>query len=345
MITFARPINPHGHLRQDNLARHLAKFASHYYDAYLAMPNTQPGILTGAEAVSYRNMLSESCGGKMQIIPTIKIREDTTPKMIREATSLGVHFGKVYPLGRTTHADDGVNKYTNLWSVFEAMEEFGMTALFHPTHPSKTFGNRDAEYAFIGIFGMIREKFPCLRMTWEHLSDHRCIPHLIAMHQSHQNVFVTITAHHMFGNEDLHFGDVSAVCQPPIRTEEDRTGLNRFVMENHSWVMGGLDDAPHPIEKKHVIGCCACGAFTTEAGTLLYATALSRLDLFDDAGGISIFERFVSINAANYFGIPVPTEKVSIEEETWTIPKEYRFGDTVVIPYGAGLHLPFSYVK
>lgn len=218
-----------------------------------------------------------------------------------------------------------------------------MTALFHPTHPTESFEGRDAEFAFLSIFWMIRENFPTLRMTWEHLSDARCIPHLKAMQKIYQKTFVTITAHHLCGNEDKHHGDVSATCQPPIRAERDRTDLIKFVMENHEWVMGGLDDAPHPIEKKHVIGRCACGAYTTESGTLLYATALSEFDLFSKDGGFRTFQSFVSSNAAKYLDVPESKSMLEIVDTQWTIPEKYDFGGIAVIPFWGGKTIPFSY--
>lgn len=337
--------NAHGHLRQLPMLTDLVRIAAMICWSYLAMPNLLPPILRGKQAVRYRRQIKSNVPKKkkLHVIATIKIREDTTPAMIRAAWKAGVRCGKVYPKGRTTHADDGVTNYTKLWPVFREMQKLGMRVLFHPEHPNQVYMDRDAEYAFLEIFRMIHQAFPKLLMSWEHLSDGRCIPHLKEMAKSGK-VIVTITAHHLLGHEGTFYGDPRGTCRPPFRTEADRVALIQLILEGFAWVLCGLDDAPHPKEAKlPPKGRCACGAMTLLHAPLLIVTALREFCNFDDQESLDKLIAFTSGNASRIYNIPVSNCTLVIVDRPTKIPLEQNIGGKTVMPFMAGETLTVGY--
>ncbi len=180
------------------------------------------------------------------------VTEQTTMGEIDQCLEAGIVDAKIYPRFRTTKSENGVACYGKLLPLIKHGGKVGMKFHFHPEHPSPIFSNRDAEFAFLPIARIFLEETDAV-IIWEHGTDARCIPHWKDMARS-RRFFVTLTAHHLATNEDDTFGDVRATCKPPIKTEDDRQGLLQLVAEGYryQWVMAGADDAPHPMENKHV---------------------------------------------------------------------------------------------
>ncbi len=201
------------------------------------------------------------------------------------------------------------------------------------------FANRDAEFTFLPIVQMFMEESDAI-IVWEHGTDARCIPHWKKWAKTGR-FFVTLTAHHLATNEDETFGDVSATCKPPVRTEADRQALIQLVSEDHSWVMAGLDDAFHDKLKKHVdSGRCACGAYTSPFGLALYAHALEHLLV--DKNGIKIFINFTSRNARKLHNLAPSSLRVSLQEKEFKIPLTYPVAEHNAMPFWAGREIKFQ---
>jgi dihydroorotase len=58
--------------------------------------------------------------------------------------------------------------------------------------------------------------------------------------------------------------------------------------------------------------------------------------VFEAANALDKLEAFASINGPTFYGLPVSEEKVTLVKESWTVPAEYQFGDSVVVPLRAG---------
>jgi len=330
-LTIPRINNMHGHLRQGDLLKFLVPFAARQCGYYVPMGNTKPPILTGEAACEYIyqivGAIPEENRAYFQPIPTIKIREDTTPAMIHEAAAFGVRMGKLYPYARTTHADDGIKNYMRLCSVFEAMQEVEMIAAFHPEHPNLIWDDAECEYAFWGIFESIYWLFPGLRMTWEHLSDTRVLPALLDMSD---RVAFTITLHHMLIRDVEVNADSHNKCRPQAKRSIDRAELRRIATSGHPKAVLGLDDAPWDEEHK------ACARSCNGCWTMPDAT--ERLcDLFEEEGvlygkageiipdGLQKLIAFSSRNGARFYGLPELQATISLEkrEEGYTTPEFY----------------------
>lgn len=328
--------NPHSHLREGNVVEPLIERAIEGgVDVLGLMPNTNAGLTSAAGVADYREQLKRLVPSNktMSFISFLMITEATMEKDIDECVAAGIVDGKIYPFMRTTKSENGVRRYGRILPVIKRCAAAGMKIHLHPEHPSMLFGNRDAEFVFLPIARMYLEETNGI-IVWEHGTDARCIPHWKEMATSGR-FFVTLTAHHLATNEDETFGDVRAVCKPPIKTESDRQGLVDLVVENNHWVMAGGDDAFHDESAKHVAtGKCACGAYTAPFLLSLYAHALT--DLLETADGVRAFVNFTSRNARRFHQLPDSSRPIRLAKGPWQVPLFYTIGPQIAVPFWAG---------
>ena len=328
--------NVHTHLREGDVVEPLVqKAVEGGADVLGAMPNTSQGLLNAKEVLEY-NARAQSFvphSRKVKFLPILMVNEATSCNIVSECVDNGIFDCKFYPLDRTTKSHNGVRHYGRLLSIAKHCGRVGMKCHFHPEHPSMDFDNRDAEFAFLPIADMFLNETQAM-VIWEHGTDGRCIPHWQAMAKSGR-FYVTLTAHHLATSEDESFGDVRAVCKPPIKTRMDQKALIRLVEENYEWVMAGPDDAPHDTKAKHVPkGRCACGAYTAPFLMALYAHALDRL--LATSAGVETFVNFTSKNARKLHNLPDASRLVTLAAKPWLIPLSYQIGSWTVEPFWAG---------
>jgi dihydroorotase len=76
---------------------------------------------------------------------------------------------------------------------------------------------------------------------------------------------------------------------------------------------------------------CGCaGIYSAHAGIELYAEA------FAAAGALDRLESFASRHGAQFYGLPVNTDRVTLVEEPWQVPAEIAFGSGKLVPFRAG---------
>ena len=91
----------------------------------------------------------------------------------------------------------------------------------------------------------------------------------------------------------------------------------------------GTDSAPHARHTKE--NDCGCaGIYTAHAGIELYAEA------FVAAGRLDRLEGFASKFGAQFYGLPVNADTITLAEEPWTVPAEIPFGADRLVPLRAG---------
>lgn len=334
-------LNPHSHLREGAVLPPLVALAYEGGARLIGpMPNTHTGLLTGASTIAYVDTCRAAPHGKkIRFIPIVQLTEDTTLKMVDEWVACGVRDAKVYPKARTTGSHLGVTDYYNILPQVRYCGEKGVRVHFHPELPLQHADNRDAEYLFVPVMDMFVRGTNTV-LIWEHGTDARCIPYWKEWAKT-RRFFLTITAHHLVENETTSYGDTSTACKPPPKTFADMHGLLRLVSECHPWVMAGGDDAPHPIEEKHRVGQCACGAYTAPFLLLLYAHALEDF-VRSDRYRVT-FERFVHENARVLYGLSRDHQRVRLDDVPFQIPLEYQAGPWTIRPFWAGRTLNFSF--
>jgi len=298
------------------------------------MPNTKAGLLKAKDVASYnshaRSLVPSNV--EMGFLPYLMINEQTTVDDIKEAMDLGIRDGKIYPLNRTTLSQYGVARYGKLIPVIGYCGEAGFRVHMHPEHPVMDYSHREAELAFLPIMQVLLEETDAI-LFWEHGSTGECIVHWKRMARNFPGRFyLTICAHHLATHEDEVRGDVSATCNPSIKTWASMIALRQLVAEDHEWVLAISDTAYHPIGMKHVFnGRCSCGCLTAPFLMPLFAHALS--DLLKTPPGIAIFGRFTSDNARKAYGLPAATRLIKLAQEEWTIPKTYPVGSEIGLPF------------
>lgn len=345
-ITVRCLLDPHWHGREGEVTGPIIEH-SYWGGARLlgAMPNTEDGNRDAQTVMLYnaRMWTSTPVAKRIHFIDYVQINEHTTQQTIDTCVAAGIREGKVYPKGRTTAAHHGVSDYYLLLPIVAYAGARGMRIHFHPEHPSEQVDSRDAEYLFIPIVDMFMRATNAT-IVWEHGTDARCIPHWVEWAKTGR-FFITFTGHHLLGNESNTYGDTAAACKPPYRTEMDRQGISWLIRRNFAWVMAGTDSAIHPIEAKHRVGQCACGAFTGPFALQLYAHAL--IDLLATPWGIDTFNNFVHENACRFYGLGTgrfPDLKLAVQD--FQIPLTYDVGPWKgVVPFWAGRKLAVTLVS
>lgn len=341
--------NMHTHLREDDdktevVGPLVKKAIEGGADVLAPMPNTKDGLKTAKQVIEYNNRVQNFVppDKKVTILPIILLNEETSIGIIDECIGRGIVDCKVYPLDRTTKSHNGVRHYSRLLSIIKHCGKVGMKCHFHPEHPSMNFDNRDAEFAFLPILDIFLNETDAVIIS-EHGTDGRCIVHWKDMALS-SRFFLTLTAHHLCANEDDVFGDVRAICKPPIKTRADQASLTHLIEEDYDWVMAGLDDAPHDIATKHVHQYrCSCGAYTAPFGLQLYAHAFNHL--LRDAKGVEKFVNFTSRNARKLYNFPPVSRAVKLVRKPFSIPLSYQIGSWTVEPFWAGQEIDWQIVN
>lgn len=342
-LTIRAPDDWHLHLRTGEMLRLVLPFSGGIFRRALVMPNTLPdGILNAAMAEAYKQEIRQAAlaGGMNHFQPlmTIKLVENyTTPDVIREAKSAGVIGAKSYPEGVTTNSFNGVRDFTNMYPVFDAMQEVGMVAEIHGEKPGDDIDCLDRELFFLDTLKTLAEKFPGLKIVMEHITTEAAVRRVLELPA---NVAATITAHHLV----LTINDVvdkkcrpHNFCLPLAKRSSDRAALIQAAISGKGKFFFGSDSAPHVIATKE----CAEGC----AGVFSAPVALPTLaEVFETAKALDKLEAFVSKFGAVFYGLPLNTGTVTLKKQLWHVPKVIGISDalvgsirnTGVVPFRAG---------
>lgn len=127
-----------------------------------------------------------------------------------------------------------------------------------------------------------------------------------------------------------------------ISRYRQRTARDRYVTHDPSPFMplssaacSRLLSAPKPCAGKKESACGCAGVYSAHAALELYA------DVFDRAGALDKLEAFCSLNGANFYGLQPNSHRVTLERAPWQVPDTLPFGDSLVVPFGAGDTLPW----
>jgi dihydroorotase len=234
---------------------------------------------------------------------------------------------KLYPAGVTTNSAAGVTDLGAIEPTLESMQRLGIPLLVH----GETHGfvlDREAE--FLPIYERLARAFPRLTIVMEHITTRQAVELL----ERHDNLFATITLHHLLITlDDVAGGLLSPhlFCKPIAKRPEDRDALLAAVLGAHPKVMFGSDSAPHPRHSKESAGCAA-GVFSAPVALPLLAQQFEQHD------ALANLQAFVSDNARRIYGIAPPRKVVTLERARWRVPE--RYGD--VVPFWAGEELEWQ---
>ena len=268
---------------------------------------------------------------------TLYLTDDTPPEEISRAKLSGrVHAVKLYPAGATTHSDSGVTRLSRCFRTLERMEELGFPLLVHGESTDPSIDVFDREKAFLEeTLGPTLERFRGLKVVLEHITT-RDAAQFVEV--TGANVAATITAHHLLMNRNaLFMGGIRPhhYCLPVLKREEHREALVEAATSGNPKFFLGTDSAPHARPTKET-GCGCAGIYTAHAAIELYAIA------FEEAGALDKLEGFASVFGAQFYGLPLNPDKVTLLREEWRVPETVTFGDDVLVPLRAGETIPWK---
>jgi dihydroorotase len=218
---------------------------------------------------------------------------------------------KLYPRGATTESASGVvlSRIEEVYPIFHLMEDRGIPLLIHgeTVPPDEDRMSKDErlasqfgrEAAFVTEYLIpLARKFPKLKIVLEHISSRTGIEFVTGTEPEAQNVYGTLTAHHLtYTWDDVYHRASNTLnphrfCYPVIKTADDRAALREH-MESPK-VGLGTDSAPHWADLKEEDDLNnripRGGCFTAPDALALYAEA------FWQAGKPAALNDFAAVN-------------------------------------------------
>jgi dihydroorotase len=332
-LTLTRPDDWHVHLRDGAAMRDAVRHTAKSFARAIVMPNLKPPVTTVEAAGEYRARILEALGPRAAFEPlmTLYLTDRTSQEDIRRAAGSGfVRAVKYYPAGATTNSDSGVTALERAFAALEAMQKHDLPLLVHgeSTQPGVDVFDRERAFVESSLETIVRT-FPALRVVLEHATTREAVEFVSA---SGPKIAATLTAHHLLYNRNSIFeGGIRPhyYCLPVLKREEHRRALLAAAAGDTGRFFLGTDSAPHPRGlKEHACGCA--GIFTAHAAIELYAEA------FEAAGALERLEAFASFNGADFYGLPRNRDTITLVKEAWTVPGEYPFGESTVVPLRAG---------
>ena len=259
------------------------------------------------------------------------LTQATTPADVRAAAAAGfVHGYKLYPAGATTNSDAGVTDVGALAPTLAAMADAGVPLMVHGEVTAGDVDPFDREAAFVArVLAPLVAAHPSLKVVMEHVTTQEGVDFVLG---ARAGVAATVTPQHMTLNRAALFAGglrPHAYCLPILKRERHRAAVAAAATGGSGRFFLGTDSAPHPRAAKE----CACGCaglFSAPVALPLYAAA------FEAAGKLDALEGFASRDGARFYGLPPPSDTVTLVRDDWTVPAEYEFGEGTVVPMAAG---------
>ena len=340
-LTLKRPDDFHLHLRDGAALASVIGDTARRFARAIVMPNLQPPVRTTHQALDYRERILGALpeGASFEPLMTLYLTDDTPPEEIARARLSGRVFGvKLYPAGATTHSEAGVTRLSRCFHVLERMEELGMPLLVHGESTEPEIDVFDREKAFIDdILAPTLARFSRLKVVLEHITTRDAVQYVEV---TGENVAATITAHHLLMNRNaLFMGGFRPhhYCLPVLKREEHREALVEAAVSGNPKFFLGTDSAPHARTAKEATCGCA-GIYTAHAGIELYAIA------FEEVGALDKLEGFASRFGAQFYGLPLNEDTITLVREDWRVPERIEFGGADLVPLRGGETLPWKLV-
>jgi len=338
-LTLRRPDDWHLHLRDGAALASVVADSARRFARAIVMPNLKPAVRTTAQALDYRSRIlgALSEGSSFEPLMTLYLTDDTPPEEIARAKLSGRVFGvKLYPAGATTHSDEGVTRLSRCFHALEKMEELELPLLVHGESTDPAIDVFDREQVFVEeVLGPLLQRFPRLKVVLEHITTREAAQFVEV---TGPNVAATITAHHLLMNRNAIFlGGIRPhhYCLPVLKRESHREALVEAAISGNPKFFLGTDSAPHARTAKEAACGCA-GIYTAHAAIELYAAA------FEEAGALDKLEGFASVFGAQFYGLPVNADTITLERAEWRVPERLAFGGEELVPLRAGETIPWK---
>lgn len=327
-ITLTMPLDMHVHLRDGDMLSTVAPLTSYSFSGAIVMPNLVPPVTTLEMLKGYRDRIKAAMEAD-DFEPYMTLFYQNYSRKFLESVQNHITAIKIYPSGATTNSEGGVVNFDiePMRETLEAMSDLGIVLSVH----GETMGFvMDREAEFMSVYEKLAKNFPNLKIIMEHITTREAVEML----DKYENLFATITVHHLMITLDDVAGGMlrpHLFCKPIAKRPHDREALLRVALAAHPKVMFGSDSAPHP---KHTKESCGCGA-----GVFTAPIALQLLcEIFEAHDCLDNLQAFVSDNAQRIYGICPDFKEVTLVKHDFVVPEMY--GE--VVPMRAGETLKWS---
>jgi dihydroorotase len=314
-ITLKNPLDMHLHLRDNDLLKDVLPYTTQNFSGAIVMPNLLPSLTTKELILDYKNKIM-SMTNKNEFKPFMTLFYDatTTKEKLLELKDI-ITAVKLYPSGVTTNSESGLASIDidSMSETLELMSELGLPLLIH----GETNGFvLDREKEFLPVFEDLAKNFPKLKIMIEHISSKESIDML----EKYDNLYATITVHHMmFTLDDLIGGSIKPhlFCKPVVKLPKDRDAILSVATKAHPKVMFGSDSAPHLVNTKE--------RDSGNAGVFSSAVALPLLcEIFEKHNALDNLQAFVSDNAFKIYNVTAPNKEIKLIKKEMTVPAMYN---------------------
>ena len=340
-LTLTRPDDWHLHLRDGAMLQAVLPETARDFGRAIIMPNLVPPVVTGAQAVAYRDRILAALPEGMVFEPlmTLYLTEDTDPADVAAAHASGlVKAVKLYPAGATTNSSSGVSNFDKVRPVLEKMAEIGLPLCTHGEVTDQDIDIFDREAVFIDrVLDPIRRATPGLRVVMEHITTKNAVDYVM---DQDQDLGATITTHHLIINRNhILVGGIKPhyYCLPVAKREEHRLALRAAATSGAARFFLGTDSAPHTDPNKES-GCGCAGCFTA-TNTMPLLT-----HVFEEEGKLENLEKFASRNGPAFYHLPENPDQITLvkSESATQFPAKITSDDGPVTLFDPGYPIYWS---
>ena len=338
-LRLTQPDDWHLHLRDGETLSTTVPHSSRTFARAIVMPNLKPPVTTVEQALAYRQRIISHIpeGRSFEPLMTLYLTEKLDPEEVQRAyDEQCVHAIKFYPAGATTNSESGVAELECVYPAIEEMAELGLPLLIHGEVTDEHVDIFDRERVFIdNVLSPLTQKFPKLKIVLEHITTKEAVDFV---NSQGDNVAATLTPHHlMLDRNDLLVGGVKPhyYCLPILKRSSHRRALIEAATSGSPKFFLGTDSAPHAIETKET-SCGCAGIYSAHAALELYA------EIFEAANALDKLEGFASFFGADFYKLPRNSAQITLSKNPLSVPAEYIFGDSTVIPMRAGETVSWS---
>lgn len=318
MLILSSPLDMHVHLRQADMLHLVAPHTARNFAAAVIMPNLKPPVTTLDQLLTYREEILQAARHPFEPLMTLFFRDYSLKEL--EAARPHIIGIKLYPAGMTTNSESGLADLALAGQILGRLQDLDIPLLVHGESDGFVL---DRESLFLPIVDKWAKEYPRLRIILEHITTRGAA----AMLDRHENLFATVTLHHLLITLDDVLGSLMRphlFCKPVAKRPEDRSALRQAAMA-HPKVFFGSDTAPHSIDAKEAPGCAA-GIFSAPVALPALAAC------FEELGALDRLQAFVSDRARAAYRINPPQKTLTLKRESWTVPEKIGH----VVPFLAG---------
>jgi dihydroorotase len=338
-FTMNKPDDFHVHLREGEALTTTTQHTASVFARALIMPNLHEPVDSVTRCEAYKKNILATLPATHSFKPlfALYLTQHLTQKTLYDAAkNPAIVAVKWYPGQHTTGSSHGILDEKLLMPILKTIEELNLILCVHAETAGPNVDAFDREKHFISnTLSPLKDRFPNLKIVVEHVTNASTIDWI---KQSGPTVGGTLTAHHLWINRnDIINSTIQPhyFCLPVAKRRADQSALIQAAISGNPQFFLGTDSAPHSINNKEATHGCA-GIYTAHAALPLYA------HIFEAHNALERLNFFASRAGAQFYGLPMSDETITLKKKSWRIPDHYPLGSKRVVPFYAGQTLDWQ---